>query len=115
MATRGNLSDKEGALVDLARRELAQRAAPPGSAAVPVQEPATVASVPTASVPASPPPGTPVAADHAARIAALFAVEREQTQRQRDRIRRWGIYIPLSVFAVALLWLAILLLRRPWG
>ena len=49
------------------------------------------------------------------RIAALMAAEHAATERRRGLARRWGIYVPLAVFAIAVLWLAIMLVRRPWG
>jgi hypothetical protein len=136
LANRKDISDKERALIERARRELAKRAAPeatragiatavrPLGMAARYAPPAVKAvAAPTltpvtpikASAPDIPVTGSGKGADHAARVAALIAAEHEETERQRRRMRRWGIHVPLAVFAIAVLWLVILLLRRPWG
>ena len=125
MTDKGNLSSKERALIEAARRELSARTANPlpqapaqphEAATAPAPSPgATTAPAQTAALPPQVPPTTaraPVpapdaAARHAARIAALMAAEREETQRRRDKVKRWGIHFPMALFATALAWLAL--------
>ena len=136
MANSKDLSDKERALIERARRELAKRGEPAtprggtdasrssaraADAAAPVARPPIAQRVPQNAASIAPPAastsdhGIGKSVNHGARIAAIMAAEREETERQRRRIRRWGLYAPLAVFAFGLLWLVILLLRRPWS
>lgn len=46
-------------------------------------------------------------AAHAARIAALMAAERAETERRRRLARRWGIHFPMTLFALALVWMTL--------
>ena len=123
------------ALIEAARRELAAGAATPripapaqqaGTAAAPaplsgaLTAPVQLSGAATAPIqtaplrPQAPPPAagaTPPAPDkaaqHAARIATLMAAERDETQRRRDKVKRWGIHFPMALFALALAWLAL--------
>jgi hypothetical protein len=46
------------------------------------------------------------------RIAALMAAERAEIGRRRKRLRQWGIYVPMVLFAATLLWFALFLPRQ---
>ena len=87
-----------------------------GAATAPAQSPgAATAPAQTAPLrPQAPPPAagaTPPAPDkaapHAARIATLMAAERAETQRRRDKMKRWGIHFPMALFTLVLAWLAL--------
>lgn len=117
------MSEKERALIEEARRMLAagtsarnnpeaRRVAPriaphaaPSAAAAAVAKLPPVVAEP--AQPAKPPPKI----DAAARIAAMMQAEREETERRRRQLRWWGIYLPLSVTTLAVLWIAITMVR----
>jgi hypothetical protein len=98
------LSDREAALVEAARRELAARASPgppPGTATAP--GPATAIQRP---------PATPVApADAAARVTALMQAEQEQAFRRKKKLRQFGLVVPAVILIAALLWVATAIFR----
>lgn len=117
------ISDKERALIEEARRMVGARAATDEKAvAAPIAAP--FATPRPAPIPASLPAHTPAkekaptpndapnsATDKATRIAALMQAERDETARRRRQARRWGIYLPLSITTLAVLWIAITMLR----
>lgn len=120
----GSLPDKEQALIESARRELAARSrslqpgSAKGSAAV---APATEALNPSRLEPARPKDtdtnSAPEAegATQAARIAALMAAERAETERHRQQVRRWGIFLPVGILVLMVLWMLFAYLRRFGG
>lgn len=120
----GRLPDKEQALIESARRELAARSrslqpgSAKGSAAV---APATEALNPSRLERARPKDtdtnSAPEAegATQAARIAALMAAERAETERHRQQVRRWGIFLPVGILVLMVLWMLFAYLRRFGG
>jgi len=65
---------------------------------------------PAAEQPHAPEPsatGNARLATHAARIAALMAAERAEIERRRRLARRWGIHFPMTLFAMALVWMTL--------
>lgn len=36
-----------------------------------------------------------------------MAAERDETQRRRDKMKRWGIHFPMALFTLVLAWLAL--------
>lgn len=116
-------ADREQALIESARRELKDRSAvresgnlskgtPPSPAAWDPQPPSPK---PATSRPALSGPAEASSAAQAARIAALIAAERAETERQRQKVRRWGIFVPVGVLAMMVLWMLIAYLRRFGG
>ena len=101
----GKLSDREAALIEAARRELAARAAHAARAAS-EPGPGTAAEVNRAIVPPAPqrPPPPPGRADAAERMAALMQAEHEQTVRRNKKLRQYGIVVPALFLVAALLW-----------
>ena len=121
------ISDKERALIEEARRMVGARLATDKMAeAARVSTPvaAPVAKLRPAPTPVPLPAQTPVKekvpfpngapnsiADKATHIAVLMQAEREEIARRRQQARRWGIYLPLSITALAVLWIAITMLH----
>ena len=111
------LSDREAALIEAARRELAARGTP-GPAAGSIAGPAT-GSVPgpahqarsplqsPAPAPAmhrdAPGPARPEATE---RIAALMQAEREGSRRRKKRLLKYGTLIPAGFLIAAVIWAA---------
>lgn len=117
------LSEKERALIEAARIELARKAATP--AAVGTQAVTSTAAdkvhdlkaptynaaqSPSSEIPRDTAAGGPES--RAARVAAILAAEREESMRRRARTRVWGIYVPIGVLAALIAWAAITLFRR---
>jgi hypothetical protein len=102
------LSDREAALVEAARRELAARASrgpPPGPPLGPAPAPGPAAAIQR-------PPATPAApADAAARVAALMQAEQEQAFRRKKKLRQFGLVVPAVILIAALLWVATAIFR----
>jgi hypothetical protein len=48
----------------------------------------------------------------AERIALLMQAEREQNEARKKKIRLWGIYVPLGVLGMLVLWTAVTALRQ---
>lgn len=113
------MSERELALIESARRELEAKSpsTKPGSAkGNAVVEPATEALSPSRLEPASPKDANSVpeaeGATQAARIAALMAAERAETERQRQQARRWGIFLPVGILILMVAWMLLAYLRR---
>jgi hypothetical protein len=105
------LSDREAALVETAKRELAARTSPPAPASGPatrrMPEAAPVAESPTES----PAPASSAGTDAAGRIAALMQAEKEETFRRKKRLRQFGIVIPALILIAAMLWVIAAIFR----
>ena len=118
------LSDREAALVEAARRELAARgSAGPGQQPEPgrvslsgapigsrAPSPATTGdSVPATLMeqPSIPAPQR----DAAERIAALIRIEQEETVRRKKRLRQFGVVIPALFLIAATLWVVTAIFR----
>ena len=86
-----NLSARERALLDEARREAAARKAAP--AAAPVS--------PSAGAQPAPPKPAPSAAE---RLAQLMADERAETLNRKKKMRRDGLGISAGILALFALW-----------
>ena len=95
---RPKLSDREAALIEAARRELA-------SSASPKPDPPTI-SRPTPGAEA------PLPNTAAARIAALTQAEQEETSRRKRRLRQYGVVIPAVIVIAATLWVATAIFRH---
>jgi len=121
-----SLSEKERALIEEARRMITRRpAAKQKAAAAPATpyKPAPISKATPAPAPVKEQTSiaqsaqcvakkiTNSAADSAAHIAALMQAEREETARRRQQVRWWGIYLPLSISTLAVLWIAITMVR----
>ncbi len=50
--------------------------------------------------------------DAAARIALLMQAEREANEARKQRLRRWGIHVPLGILILLVLWAAATTLRQ---
>lgn len=92
------LSAKEAALIAQARAGLAQQPAP---AAAPASA-APAPQAPSAGMPAS--PGPAANAGPAERIAALMAAARAEHERERARLRKFYVWVPLTFASVLGLW-----------
>ena len=109
-------------MIESARRELGAKSLSPkpgsakGNAAV---APATEALDPSPPEPASPKGANSLpeaeGASQAARIAALMAAERAETERQRQLARRWGIFLPVGILILMVAWMLLAYLRRFGG
>jgi hypothetical protein len=128
------LSDREAALIEAARRELAARASPkpapgpisgPATGPIPGPGPAPGAKSPlqspapapamtegpnpaTAMHRAAPPAARPDAAE---RIAALMQAEKKETFRRKKRLLQYGIVIPAVFLIAAVIWVAAAIFR----
>jgi len=89
---KGNLSDKEKALLAAARREAAAHKAAP--AGVPAPAPGGTPRAPQAK--AAPTP--------AERLAQLMAEERAETELRKKKMRRYGIGISAAILGIFALW-----------
>jgi len=108
---RPGLSEREAAVIEAARRELAARAAP-RPASTPAPPPAQPQAQARQIAPETVPPGPAAAGpDVTARIAALMSTEQEERQQRSKRLRQIGIAIPAAVLAVAIVWVASVILR----
>ena len=126
------LSDRETALIEAARRELAARdsaKAPTGPALgqtlrptpgpdsgsqSPIERPGprpTVAEAPGPATAVQPPAIPAPRPDAAARMAALMQIEQEENVRRKKRLRQFGIVIPALVLIAATLWVVVAIFR----
>ena len=94
------LSGKEAELLAAARREVAARN--PGNPA------AGTGDVPRRPAPTAVPEGKPKPSS-AEQLAQLMAEERAESQRRKQKMRRYGIIIPAAAVALFALWV----LRAP--
>jgi len=100
------LSDREAAIVEAARRELA------GLGSRGPQPEAEKPSAPGAGSPIrGPAPANPARPDPAERIAALMQAEQEQSSRRKKRLRQYGIVIPAIILFAAVLWVMAAIFR----
>ena len=98
------LSDREAAIIEAARRELAglaprktQPEAPPApGSGSPIRGPA---------------PANPAQQDPAERIAALMQAEQEQSSKRKKRLRQYWIVIPAIILIAAVLWVMAAIFR----
>ena len=94
---RDNLSPREEALLAEARREAAARkSAPPAPAVVPAEPQRAAKPAPTA----------------AERLAQLMEDERAETQKRKEKMRRYGLTASGAILGVFLLWVLLSLRRR---
>ncbi|OFZ86733.1 MAG: hypothetical protein A2V78_09455 [Betaproteobacteria bacterium RBG_16_64_18] len=98
------LSDREAAIIEAARRELA------GLAQRKTQPEATPASASGSPI-ESPAPANSARPDPAERIAALMRAEQEQSSRRKKRLRQYGIVIPALILIAAVLWVMAAIFR----
>jgi hypothetical protein len=125
------LSDREAALIDAARRELASRASPKpaheplsGPATGRIPGPELETRLPHRNPAPAPAPvedqneavtthrGLPAARpDAAARIAALMQAEQEETSRRKKKLRQYGVVIPAVLLIAATLWVVTAIFR----
>jgi hypothetical protein len=105
---KSSLSAKERALIESARQSITTKRsntapsdARPAPASIPIAPDA-----PVIRIPASPAIGT------AERIALLMKAEREQNEARKKNLRLWGIYVPLGVLGMLVLWTAVTTLRQ---
>jgi len=118
------LSDREAALVEAARRELAACASTgpgqrpePGRASLsgtpigsPAPSPVTTGDPNTATMMQQPSIPAP-RPDAAARIAALMQIEQEENVRRKKRLRQYGVVIPAVFLIAATLWVVTAIFR----
>ena len=103
------LSDREAALIEAARRELAARGANSRLHSPSPMPEMTEGPNPAAAMHrAAPPAARPHAAE---RIAALMQAEREETLRRRKRLLQYGTVIPAVFLIAALIWVAVAIFR----
>ena len=121
---KSKLSDREAALVEAARRELAAGASvgpgprpEPGRVSLsgtpigsPAPSPVTTGDPNPATMMQQPSVPSP-RPDAGARIAALMQTEQEEKVRRKKRLRQFGIVIPALVLIAATLWVVIAIFR----
>lgn len=100
------LSDREAAIVEAARREIAGRTSQ-------TRRPEATAASASRSDSRIPPAAredtsTP---DTAARIAALIRAEQKEYSRRRKKLRQFGTVIPALILTAAVLWVVTTLFR----
>jgi len=54
----------------------------------------------------------PPAIGAAERISLLMQAEREQTEARKRKLRLWGIYVPMGVLGMLVLWTAVATLKQ---
>lgn len=116
------LSDREAALVEAAKRELAVGASTgpgprtePGRVSLsgaPIESPAPVTTGDPNPAAMTQQPSMPAPRpDAAARIAALIRIEQEENVRRKKRLRQYGVVIPAVFLIAATLWVVIAIFR----
>ena len=97
------LSAREAALIAQARAALGQ-ARVPAAAPAAAPSPATAPGLQAAPAPAPASPGPAASGDAAQRMAALMQAARAEHTRERERLRKFYVWMPLAFISVLGLW-----------